>query len=187
MSHGKSMEAPKEPLNQKLQALNCTQQAIESVAKWCIFYHTDAHSVVTIWQDHFTRAPNLEKRMTLMYLANHILQEGRKKGKEFTDEFLRALPRCLKLVQRSGDDKSRKSAERLLKIWEERRVFSSSAVKTLQEHLAGKADPAAAATAATAPPAAPTATPAPPHVAAGGTEAADKLKLQVGCLLTPCE
>jgi regulator of Ty1 transposition protein 103 len=67
------MQVPREGLVQKLQRLSQSQQSIESVSSFCIFYHKDAHGVVAIWDAEFYRAPP-ERRLALLFLANHILQ-----------------------------------------------------------------------------------------------------------------
>jgi regulator of Ty1 transposition protein 103 len=71
-----------------------------------------------------------------LYLANHLLQEGRKKGREFGDEFGRVMGKALKALLASGDDKARRAVERLLEIWESRRVFGGSVMKGLKDTLA---------------------------------------------------
>ena len=49
-------------------------------------------------------------------------QEGRKKGREFADEFFRVLPKACAGAARSSDAKLRSSARRLVDIWDERKV-----------------------------------------------------------------
>ena len=41
----------------------------------------------------------------MLYLANDILQNSRKKGPEFVNEFYRALPRALQHMLKHGDEK----------------------------------------------------------------------------------
>lgn len=67
------MQVPKEGLTQKLQRLSASQQSIESVSSFCIFYNKDARGVVQIWDQEFYKA-NPERRLALLFLANHILQ-----------------------------------------------------------------------------------------------------------------
>ncbi|GIL93680.1 hypothetical protein Vretifemale_21089 [Volvox reticuliferus] len=133
---GGGMNVNRESLVQRLQSLNVSQQSIESTSKWSLFYIKDAKSVVNIWLEEFGRT-TAERRIAFLYLANHILQEGRKKGREFADEFFRVLPKALASVSRSSDAKLRNSAKRLVDIWDERKVFGSSQVRVLKEHLNG--------------------------------------------------
>lgn len=81
-----AVQVPRAQLEQKLRALNQTQQSIEGTSKWLLFYSQDAGTIVRVWYDEFTKAAP-ERRLAQLYLANHVLQEGRKKGKDWVDEF----------------------------------------------------------------------------------------------------
>lgn len=69
------MALNREQLLQKLRQLNSTQQSIESTANWCLFYGVrEAKTLVSVWDEEFTRLPSAEKKLTQLYLCNHILQ-----------------------------------------------------------------------------------------------------------------
>ncbi|GBF95787.1 hypothetical protein Rsub_08223 [Raphidocelis subcapitata] len=130
------MQVPRDGLVAKLQKLSSSQQSIESVSSFCVFYHKDARGVVAIWEEEFLKAPP-DRKLALLYLANHILQEGRRKGTAFQEEFFRALPKALRNLSQAGDDKARRAVARLVGIWEERRVFGSRHIKSFQGLLGG--------------------------------------------------
>ncbi len=79
----------------------------------------DARKVVGVWEAEFLRAPNPQKKMALLYLANDILQNSRKKGPEYVHEFFRVLPRQLQQLLKHGDDKVgvRNAARRRSSNW----------------------------------------------------------------------
>ena len=126
------MQVPSEGLVQKLQRLSQSQQSIESVSSFCIFYHKDARGVVQIWDQEFYKA-TAERRLALLFLANHILQEGRKKGMVFQEEFFKVLPKALSFVSKHGDDKIKRQAGRMVNVWEERRVFGTRHIKSFKD------------------------------------------------------
>ena len=128
------MQVPREGLEQKLQKLSSSQASIESVSAFCIFYHKDARGVVQIWEQEFYKAPP-ERKVSLLYLANHVLQEGRRKGTGFMDEYYKVLPKALSHLLKHGDEKGKKAATRLVGVWEERRVFGSKHIKSFREIL----------------------------------------------------
>ncbi|KAF2284110.1 hypothetical protein GH714_019135 [Hevea brasiliensis] len=66
-------------------------------------------------------------KVPLLYLANDILQNSKRKGNEFVSEFWKVLPTALKEVVEKGDDRGKSVVSRLVNIWEERRVFGSRA------------------------------------------------------------
>ncbi|XP_044470462.1 regulation of nuclear pre-mRNA domain-containing protein 2-like isoform X2 [Mangifera indica] len=67
------------------------------------------------------------QKVPLLYLANDILQNSKRKGNEFVTEFWKVLPSALKDVVEKGDEHGKKVVSRLVNIWEERRVFGSHA------------------------------------------------------------
>lgn len=58
------------------------------------------------WEAEFARA-SMQKKMAMLYLANDILQNSRKKGPEFVNEYYRTLPRALQHMLKHGDNKVR--------------------------------------------------------------------------------
>ncbi|CAK9875587.1 unnamed protein product, partial [Sphagnum jensenii] len=123
-------------LADKLHKLNASQQSIETLSHWCIFHRKKAKEIVETWGQKFHEAPR-EQRVPFLYLANDILQNSRRKGLEFVNEFWTVLPALLQEVVDIGDEGVRSAAFRLVDIWEERKVFGSN-VRNLREELLGK-------------------------------------------------
>ncbi|PSS36715.1 Regulation of nuclear pre-mRNA domain-containing protein [Actinidia chinensis var. chinensis] len=113
-------------LAEKLSKLNNTQQCIETLSHWCIFHQSKAELVVATWDKQFHSSQMVHK-VRLLYLANDILQNSKRKGNEFISEFWKVLPAAIKDVTEKGDDKGKNVASRLVGIWQERRVFGSRA------------------------------------------------------------
>lgn len=63
-----------------------------------------------------------------MYLANDVIQNSKKKGLELKMEFAKVLPRALQHVSREKDESFRKSVERIIAVWEERKVFEPDTI-----------------------------------------------------------
>ncbi|KAF3499341.1 hypothetical protein F2Q69_00039578 [Brassica cretica] len=123
-------------LAEKLAKLNSSQASIETLSHWCIFHMNKAKHVVETWGRQFHCSPR-EQRLAYLYLANDILQNSRRRGSEFVGEFWNVLPDALRDVIENGDDSERKSALRLVNIWEERKVFGSSG-QILKEEILRK-------------------------------------------------
>ncbi|XP_042378587.1 regulation of nuclear pre-mRNA domain-containing protein 1A-like [Zingiber officinale] len=120
----------------KLTRLNNSQQSIETLSHWCIFHRYKAKQVVETWEQQFYSSPR-EQRVSFLYLANDILQNSRRKGLEFINEFWKVLPDALSDVFANGDDIGRKTVQRLVNIWEERKVFGSRG-QILKEEILGR-------------------------------------------------
>ncbi|CAK7334507.1 unnamed protein product [Dovyalis caffra] len=128
-----------EILADKLSKLNGTQQCIETLSHWCIFHRSKAELVVETWDKQFRNSNHLQK-VPLLYLANDILQNSKRKGNEFVTEFWKVLPAALKIVVEKGDDRGKNAVSRLVNIWEERKVFGSRA-RSLKEVILGEDAP----------------------------------------------
>ncbi|XP_048128286.1 regulation of nuclear pre-mRNA domain-containing protein 1A isoform X3 [Rhodamnia argentea] len=123
-------------LADKLSKLNSTQQCIETLSHWCIFHRSKAELVVATWDKQFHNSEMVQK-VPLLYLANDILQNSKRKGNEFVNEFWKVLPAALKDVVEKGDDHGKNVVSRLVGIWEERRVFGSRA-QSLKDLMLGE-------------------------------------------------
>ncbi|KAJ6754515.1 hypothetical protein OIU79_027181 [Salix purpurea] len=121
---------------EKLAKLNSTQASIETLSHWCIFHMNKAKQVVETWARQFHSSPR-DRRLAYLYLANDILQNSRRKGSEFVGEFWKVLPDALRDMVDNGDEFGRNNAQRLIGIWEERKVFGSRG-QILKEELVGK-------------------------------------------------
>ncbi|KQJ86569.1 regulation of nuclear pre-mRNA domain-containing protein 1A [Brachypodium distachyon] len=126
MSGASNSAFSEEVLADKLAKLNNTQQCIETLSHWCIYHRKDAELIVQTWAKQFHSSGN-EQKVPFLYLANDILQNSKRNGTEFVEEFWKVLPSTLKDVAENGDDRGKKTVSRLVDIWQERRVFGSRA------------------------------------------------------------
>lgn len=123
-------------LADKLSKLNNSRQSIETLSHWCIFHRNKASQIVETWDKQFRELP-IPQRVPFLYLANDILQNSKRRGNEFVNEFWRILPDALKDVLDKSDDAGRNTVWRLVDIWEERKVFGSRG-QSLKEELLGR-------------------------------------------------
>ncbi|GMH22966.1 hypothetical protein Nepgr_024809 [Nepenthes gracilis] len=126
-------------LADKLSKLNNSQQSIESLSRWSISHRKKARQIVETWEKLFNSSQE-QQCISFLYLANDILQNSRRKGSEFVNEFWKVLPASLKKVNQSGDENGKKAVSRLVDIWEQRKVFGSR-VHNLKEEILGRDPP----------------------------------------------
>ncbi|KAK1412989.1 hypothetical protein QVD17_34655 [Tagetes erecta] len=126
-------------LSDKLFKINSSQQCIESLSRSCISQRKKAKQIVEIWHKSFKSAQR-EQQVCFLYLANDILQNSRRKGSEFVNEFWKVMPSALKQVNEHGDENGKKAVPRLVAIWDERRVFGSRG-QNLKDEMLGKSPP----------------------------------------------
>ncbi|KAF3535934.1 hypothetical protein F2Q69_00018639 [Brassica cretica] len=125
-----------EILIDKLAKLNSTQQSIETLSHWCIFNRVKSELIVTTWEKQF-HSTEMAQKVPLLYLANDILQNSKRQGNEFVQEFWNVLPKAVKDIVSQGDDRGKGVVSRLVKIWEDRKVFGSRS-KNLRDVMLGE-------------------------------------------------
>lgn len=84
-----------------------------ALSRWCISHRKKAKQIVETWDKLFNSSQK-EQRVSFLYLANDILQNSRRKGSEFVNEFWKVLPGALKYVYDHGDEGGKKAVARLV-------------------------------------------------------------------------
>jgi hypothetical protein len=74
-----------------------------ALSQWCIFHRKRARRVVDMWKKQFNIATN-DKKISYLYLSNDILQNSKRKGGEYVNEFWRVLPKSLKYLYENGEE-----------------------------------------------------------------------------------
>ncbi|OAO91644.1 hypothetical protein AXX17_AT5G09680 [Arabidopsis thaliana] len=97
----------------KLAKLNSSQQSIETLSHWCIFNRSKAELIVTTWEKQF-HSTEMDQKVPLLYLANDILQNSKRQGNEFVQEFWNVLPKALKDIVSQGDDNGKSAVARVV-------------------------------------------------------------------------
>uniref|UniRef100_A0A6I8NLZ5 CID domain-containing protein n=1 Tax=Ornithorhynchus anatinus TaxID=9258 RepID=A0A6I8NLZ5_ORNAN len=85
---------------QKLSELRISQKSIVSLSRWVLRFRRNAGSVVTVWLQQF-RLVTPGRKIIFLYLANDVLQNGRRGGPEFLILFATVLREAARLVARS--------------------------------------------------------------------------------------
>jgi len=88
-----------------------------ALSRWCISHRKKAKQIVETWDKLFNSSQR-EQRVSFLYLANDILQNSRRKGSEFVNEFWKVLPSALRHVYENGDEHGKKAVTRLVRpLW----------------------------------------------------------------------
>jgi regulator of Ty1 transposition protein 103 len=119
----------------KLQELNGTQQSVQTLSLWLIHHRKHSSTIVSTWLRELTNTSNTERKLTLIYLANDILQNSRKKGYEYMNEFSHALSEAFEDIVKYSDDKTLFTLERILNIWKDRKIYADEKIENLRNAL----------------------------------------------------
>ena len=120
----------------KLVDLNNSQQSIQTLSLWLIHHRKHSRSIVDIWIREL-RKSKTGKKLTLLYLANDVIQNSKRKGPEFTKDFRLVLADGFRDAAKESDEKTKASMGRVLNIWVERNIFESDFVEKIKKHMAG--------------------------------------------------
>lgn len=74
------------------------------------------------------------RKLTFMYLANDVIQNSKKKGPEYGQEFGIHMQKAFEYMS-SCDEKTKNSLERLLNIWEERGIYDKLTINEFKRAL----------------------------------------------------
>lgn len=86
-----------------------------ALSHWCIDHQENAKQVVETW-DKFFNSSRRKQRVPLLYLANDIIQTGRRKENWFVNRFWKVLPRAVKDVYENGDDEAKNAVAKLVRF-----------------------------------------------------------------------
>jgi regulator of Ty1 transposition protein 103 len=134
----------------KLTDLNNSSQSIQTLSFWLIHHRKHYTTVVKLWirellKGEFGRvsprkkssgsvSAKESKKLTFMYLANDVIQNSRKKGPEYGQEFGLHLKKAFEHMS-EAEEKTINSLERLLTIWSERGIYNESQITDFRSAL----------------------------------------------------
>jgi CID domain len=80
------------------------------------------------------------RKISFLYLANELLQDSRKKGMEFIQEYEKILPDVFANLANLDKDVKNK-AFRLLQVWKERNLYPPAFIQLLESNLKPESSP----------------------------------------------
>lgn len=128
----------------KLDSLQDTQELIVSLSQWVLFHHRHAKDLCDLWSQYAVSnisTMKLNKKLSLLYLCNDVVQEARHKRKpEFSAEFARILPDVLTAMYPTLDSSIKAKVERLIGVWEQRNIFDKRQITHMRRSVDGKSN-----------------------------------------------
>jgi len=120
-------------LSQKLSELNPTAPSIQGVSLWLLHHRKHYQSYVKVWYKELGKIKP-EQKLPMMYLANDLVQNSRKKHPEVSKEFGTVMKATFTHLAASDfDSKTQKSLNRLISIWTERQTFDKKVLNDINE------------------------------------------------------
>lgn len=119
----------------KLSSLNETQESIVSVSQWIMFHRRHADRTCAIWLERM-RETTVNKRLTLIYLANEVVQQSKARRKDdflvaFSPVIAEATATAYKGATNDVQDKIRRTVE----VWSQRRIFDKPIQEAVESRI----------------------------------------------------
>lgn len=118
-------------LSQKLSELNQTAPSIQGVSLWLLHHRKHYQTYVKLWYKELGKVKP-EQKLPMMYLANDLVQNSRKKYPEVAKEFGTVMKLVFThLVALNLDSKTQNSLNRLVNIWRDRQIFDKETISDI--------------------------------------------------------
>ncbi|XP_012688801.2 regulation of nuclear pre-mRNA domain-containing protein 1A isoform X1 [Clupea harengus] len=124
-------------LEKKLSELSNSQQSVQTLSLWLIHHRKHSKAIVTVWFNELKKA-QVPRKLTFVYLANDVIQNSKRKGPEFTQDFAPVIVDAFKHVSSEGEEGCKKQLARVLSIWQERGVYDNNLLDQLSQVLFGE-------------------------------------------------
>lgn len=119
-------------LEKRFNAVSTSQGSIQSLSFFCLHYKNHHKRIAQIWLRCLQKA-KVPHRLTLIYLANDIVQNAKRKNTlSFIEDFKSILKEAVPYLR---DDKIKKSVERVFSIWQDRNIFDGKFTIELKASL----------------------------------------------------
>ena len=143
------MSLKEQVLEARLSQVTTSQGSIETLSKLCLHYKSEHKKIARIWLRCLQKS-KVTHRLTLIYLANDIIQNAkRKNAAAFIDSFKSLLREAIPYLR---DEKIKSHVERVFSIWQDRAIYDNKFISELRSTLnsTSRSSSSSAATAATA-------------------------------------
>ncbi|KAI5283948.1 hypothetical protein KEM54_001703 [Ascosphaera aggregata] len=123
-------------LQKKLSALNETQECIVTVAEWIIFHKRQADRQAQLWLARI-RDSNPHKKLSLIYLANEVVQQSKARRKE---DFLIAfspqiIAEATSIAYKGSTSDNQQRIRRVVEIWRQRHIFDEAIQTAIETRI----------------------------------------------------
>ncbi|EME84686.1 uncharacterized protein MYCFIDRAFT_152900 [Pseudocercospora fijiensis CIRAD86] len=121
----------------KLAALNETQDSIVTVAQWIMFHRRHANRTADLWKGRLQESSSASKRLTLLYLANEVVQQSRARQKQdFLLAFEPLIADATAQAYKGASQDIQAKIRRVVEVWRARNIFD----QRIQEQTESKLD-----------------------------------------------
>ncbi|KAG5925417.1 hypothetical protein E4U42_004313 [Claviceps africana] len=119
----------------RLSSLNESHESIATAAQWIMFHRRHADRTVQLWMQRLKDSSST-KRLSLMYLANEVVQQSRIRHKEdFVIAFSPVVAEATSLSYKGAPADIQAKLRRVVDVWKDRSIFEAPIQKAVEARL----------------------------------------------------
>uniref|UniRef100_A0A914I879 CID domain-containing protein n=1 Tax=Globodera rostochiensis TaxID=31243 RepID=A0A914I879_GLORO len=124
-------------MRDRLQKLSNTAHSIQILSAW-LLHHAKKHadSILDCWLKEVRNNSDNERLISLINLANDVIQNSRKKVPTFLTAFLEVLQPAFIHASECMDESHRRMIARIVSVWRDRQIYSAKQLDDLAKCLA---------------------------------------------------
>uniref|UniRef100_A0A1I8B2K9 CID domain-containing protein n=1 Tax=Meloidogyne hapla TaxID=6305 RepID=A0A1I8B2K9_MELHA len=113
-------------MRERLMRLTNTTHSIQTLSMWILHHQKkNADAILDTWLKEVRSNTDSERLLSLMNLANDVIQNARKKAPPFMNAFYEVLQPAVVHISKNADQFHRQLLERILSVWRERAIYSA--------------------------------------------------------------
>nr|CAD2162166.1 unnamed protein product [Meloidogyne enterolobii] len=113
-------------MRERLMKLTNTTHSIQTLSMWILHHQKkNADAILDTWLKEVRSITDSERLLSLMNLANDVIQNARKKAPAFMNAFYEVLQPAVSHISKNADQYHRQLLERILSVWRERGIYST--------------------------------------------------------------
>ncbi|KAM4064805.1 RNA polymerase II-binding domain-containing protein [Hirsutella rhossiliensis] len=119
----------------RLSSLNESHDSIATAAQWIMFHRRHADRTVQLWMQRLKDSSST-KRLTLVYLANEVVQQSRIRHKEdFVIAFSPIVAEATAIAYKGAPAEVQAKLRRVVDVWKDRTIFEGPIQSAIEARL----------------------------------------------------
>ncbi|PTB63552.1 DUF618-domain-containing protein [Trichoderma citrinoviride] len=119
----------------RLSALNESHDSIATAAQWIMFHRRHADRTVALWMQRLKDSSST-KRLSLIYLANEVVQQSRIRHKEdFVIAFSPVVAEAAAVAYKGAPAEIQAKLRRVIDVWKDRTIFEAPIQAAIEARL----------------------------------------------------
>ncbi|EYC40906.1 hypothetical protein Y032_0590g386 [Ancylostoma ceylanicum] len=118
-------------MRERLAKLRPQQDSINTLSLWLMHHHKHMDDIVQIWLKEVRKETNSSQIVNLLYVANDVIQNSRKKNPEIMGKFYTVLEPAFRHAAKISGPELDKAMIKTLNVWRDRQIYSEEQLTAL--------------------------------------------------------